>query len=151
MNDTYDRYFFTIVSIYVHRTEKWCLMIVYWIPCFSFFWYSSEFSISSAFCILSLVVFITWKYSFISQRSRAISALSCVLIRGSDFCYCSSLNFTPSFSPISFKVASISSSTTNFSSNDSNFLYLFFNSFRCPSINCMVNLITAPLATRLRW
>ena len=29
MNDTYDRYFFTIVSICIHRTEKWCLMIVY--------------------------------------------------------------------------------------------------------------------------
>ena len=29
MNDTYDRYFFTMVSIYVHQTEKWCLMIVY--------------------------------------------------------------------------------------------------------------------------
>ena len=117
---------------------------------FSFFSYSPELSISSAFCTLSLVVFITWKYSLMSQMSRAMRAFSWVLISGSEVVYCSSLNFTPAFSPISRRVASMVSSMVNFSLNDSNFLYFPFNSFRCCSIYFMVKLITAPLATRLR-
>ena len=90
-----------------------------------------SFNTFRACCTLWFVLFITWKYSFMSHRSRAIKALSCVLMSGRDWLYCFSSNLIFSLSASVRISARKLSSISNFSLKASNFLYLFCNSFRC--------------------